>query len=126
LATDGGLRDQIHHSVVVSWVSKTHRGMYQSVYNWAVHGGPVADPDARKKAAECLELLKPLGQPKDLPESPNRIVTVRCLDGDSTLVKKFPIDQVPLEVYQILAVMGYGDEQLNGLKFIRKPSLNQD
>jgi hypothetical protein len=108
--------DPMGHTVVVSWISKTHRGMYQSVYNWAVQGGPVADLDTRKKAAECLELLKPLRQPEDLPESPSQILTVRGFDGQSTLEKRFPIDRVPLEVHQILALMGCDDAQFGHLK----------
>jgi hypothetical protein len=103
-------------TVVVSWISKSHRGPYQSVYNWAMQGGPVADSDDLKKAAECLELLKPLRQPEDLPASPSQIVTVRCFDGQNTLEKRFPIDQIPSEIHQILDLMGCQNAPFSRLK----------
>jgi hypothetical protein len=118
-ATDDRAENQTGHTIILLWMSETKTGMYRQIYNWATQGGSSPDADTLKKAAECLKLLKQIEQPKKLPESPNDVVTVRCLDGDDMIVKKFPIDQVPSEVHQILAVMGFGDD--SRLKFIQKP-----
>lgn len=102
------------------WLSEENRGVDHDVYDWAVQGASGHDPDTRKKAEESLKLLRAMGEPKVLPDSPNQIVTVRCADGDTWLVKRFPIDKVPTEVRQILTFMGVRDEELNRLTFIKK------
>ena len=48
-------------------------------------------------------------------------MSVRCRDGDAMLEKTFPIDQVPDDVHQILATMGFSDYQFARLKFVQKP-----
>jgi hypothetical protein len=113
---------QTFHTVVSLSISgNNYRGEYQSIYNWAVHGGGSTDTNTLKENAECLKLLRPLDQPTELPETPNHIVTVRCLDGDNMLVKMFPIDRVPDEVHQMLAIMGFRDDQFSRLTFIQRP-----
>jgi hypothetical protein len=120
-ATDDRPPVQTFHTIVMLWISENQHGQYRQIYDWATQGGSSPDTDTLQKAAECLKLLKLIGQPKDLPESPNHVVMVRCLDGDNMLVKKFPIDRIPSEVHQILAIMGFDDSQFIRLKFIQKP-----
>jgi hypothetical protein len=120
-ANDDREPTQTFHTVIALVITDHNRGNYRFVYNWAAQGGSSPEPDAVKKTAECLKLLKSLDQPKKLPESQNHIVSVRCLDGDKLLELRFPIDQVPDEVHHILAIMGFSDDQFNRLNFIQKP-----
>jgi len=115
---------QSGHIVTVLWISEKSRGLDRHVYSWAHQGFVAPDTDNSQKAAESLKLLETLDEPKDLPASPNQIVTVRCLAGGDTIAKRFPIDQVPSEVHQILTLMGFRDEEFSRLKFIQKPSTN--
>ena len=91
------------------------------------HGTPgsfhVVRPDtnALEKAEESLKLLRPLAQPTGLPESTNRIVTVRYLDSEELVEKKFPVDQVPDEVHHVFAIMGFTDINFRRLTFIQSP-----
>ena len=74
------------------------------------------------KAEESLKLLRPLAQPEVLPESTNSIVTVRYLDGEELVEKKFPDDQVPDDVHRVFAIMGFTDNEFVGrLTFIQSP-----
>ena len=120
-AADDMAPTQSFHTVILLSVSSNWRASQRFIYNWAAQGGGSPDTNAMEEATTCLKLLKPLDQPKNLPESPNHIVTVSCLDGDAMLEKRFPIDQVPDEVHQMLAVMGFRDDQFGRLKFIQKP-----
>jgi len=95
------------HEVDYLWISEKNRGEDRDYYSWADHGGMSPDADTQKEAAECRKLLKTIDEPKQLPDSPNKIVTVRCADGDTTIVKRFPVDAVPAEVHQILIIMGF-------------------
>jgi hypothetical protein len=119
-ATDDRPTNQMFHTIVTLWISEKNRGSDRWVYSWANQSGYSPDADTEKKAKRCKELLKALDEPKDLPASPNQIVTVRCLYGGETLAKKFPIDRVPYEVHQILTIMGFRDEDFVRLKFIQK------
>jgi hypothetical protein len=118
-AADDKPPTQRFHIVMTLWLSEENRGHDRFVYDWAVQGGSSPDSDTLKKAAESLKLLQALDEPKDLPESPNQIVTVRCTDGDKWLVKRFPIDKVPPKVHQILTIMGFQDGTFNRLKFTK-------
>jgi hypothetical protein len=111
---------QMFHIVLTLYISEHNRGSQRDVYNWAHQGGYGPDPDTQKKATECIRLVKSLDEPNELPDNPNQIVTVRCADGDKTIIKKFPIDQVPSEVHQVLTIMGFRDEEFSRLKFIKK------
>jgi len=111
-ALDDKPATQRFHTVVTLWISEKSRGRTRFVYNWAVQGGEGPDTNTTAKAAQCLELLRTVDQPKDLPESENEIVTVRCRDGDKMLVKKFPRHKVPLEVHELLTVMGCSEAEL--------------
>jgi len=91
------------------------------IYDWANQGSASIDPNIQTEAIECLKLLKALDQPKDLPEITNHIVTVEGLDGDNMLVRRFPIDRVPEEVHQMLAIMRFRDTQFSRLKFVQRP-----
>ena len=115
---------QAGHIVMVLWISETSRGSERHVYSGAHQGGSSLEPDTCIKATESMKLLKVLDEPKDLPESPNQIVTVRYLDGSEMIAKRFPIDQVPSEVHQILTLMGFRDEEFSRLKFIQKQPSN--
>lgn len=120
-ANDDRAPTETFHTVISLIITDHNRGNYRFVYNWAVQGGSSPDTNSVKKIGECLQLLKPLDQPKDLPESPNHIVTVRCIDGDDKLERHFSIDEVPDEVHHMLAIMGFSDDQFSRLKFIQKP-----
>jgi len=76
-----------------------------------VRGGSGPDPDTHEKWQECTKILKAIGQPKDLPSLATHIVTLTCVDGDSRIIRKFPIDHVPNQVYQILTIMGFSDDK---------------
>jgi hypothetical protein len=108
------------HEVDHLWISEKNRGRDFDYYGWADHGGWEADADTPKKAAECRKLLQTIVEPKQLPDSPNKIVTVKCADGDATIIKRFPIDAVPPEVHQILTIMGFPDSAFSRLKFVKK------
>ena len=105
---------------MIFWLSELSRGSDRDVYAWAIQGSSTPDPDTKKKAAESLELLQSLDEPKILPDSPNQIVTIRCADGDKWIVKRFPIDKVPAEIHEILTIMGVQDAQIERLTFIKK------
>lgn len=109
------------HTVVGFYIANGTVGMYRLIYNWANQGVHSPDTNAVEKAAECMKLLRALGQPNGLPESPNRILIIRCADGRETVERKFPIDQVPPEVRRILTIMGCGEEGFKRLKFLQKP-----
>jgi hypothetical protein len=66
-------------------------------------------------------LLKALEEPRTLPESLNRVVTVRCADGDKWIAKRFPIDRVPAEVHQVLMILGFDDKDFGRLTFVKSP-----
>jgi hypothetical protein len=119
-AADDKPPTQAFHIVMTLWLSEKNRGLDRFVYDWAHQGGHGPDPDARKKAAEALKILQTLPEPKVLPDSPNRIVTVRCADGDKWTTKRFPFDKVPAEVHQILTLLGFRDEEFSRLTFIKK------
>ena len=110
---------QRHHTVMTLWLSGQNRGSARDIRSYAYQGAWQPDPDTHKKAAESLKLLRALDEPKNLPDSPNQIVTVRCADGEKWLVKRFPIDKVPVEVHQILTIMGFLDESFSRLTFIK-------
>jgi len=111
------------HTVLIFYITKDRVGMGRSVYNWAEQGGHNADTNAVEKAAQCAKLLKSLDQPKELPESPNHIITVRGVDAGKIIEKRFPISHVPPEVHQILTIMGCGEEGFKRLTFIQKTAL---
>jgi hypothetical protein len=121
-ALDDKPETEMFHTVVVLWISEKNRGTLRSIYNWAQQDGQGVDAETQQKSLKCAKILKALQQPDKLPESVNQIVTVKCLDGDKTLVKKFPIDRVPFEVRDILTIMGFRDEEFSRLKFIKKPA----
>jgi hypothetical protein len=112
---------QMFHTIVTLWMSENDRGLDRDVYSWAHQGGSSPDSNTRKKATESLSLLKALEEPRTLPQSPNRIVTVRCADGDKWIAKRFPIDRVPAEVHQILMILGFDDKDFSRLTFIKSP-----
>lgn len=122
-AADDKAPTEMFHTIVTLWISEKNRGSDRNVYSWALQRGYSPDSDTRKKASESVKLLKSLDEPEVLPESPNQIVTVRCAEGDKWIAKRFPIDQVPAEVHQILTIMGFPDEEFNRLKFTKKSSL---
>jgi hypothetical protein len=108
------------HEVDYLWISENIRGADRDYYSWADHGGQVgADSDNQKKVAECRKLLQTVDEPKQLPDSPNKIVTVRCADGDKIITKRFPIDAVPQAVHEILTIMGFPDQYFTRLKFAK-------
>jgi hypothetical protein len=109
------------HIVYFFWISERRIGEDEAIYSWADHGGYNFDANAKAKAEQCKKLLKGLEQPKDLPASPNQIVTVRCFANDETIAKMFPIDRVPYEVHQMLTIIGCPDDAMGRLKFIKKP-----
>ena len=119
-ALDDKPATQDFHEVVTLWISERSRGRTCFVYNWAVQGGQGPDTNTAAKAAQCLKLMRAINQPKDLPESEDEIVTVRCRDGDKTLVKKFPMQKVPPEVHELLTIMGCKEAEFGRLKFVRK------
>src|ERR1700677_1503451 len=106
------------------WISQNSNGSTRDIPDWAVQGGSSGDPNAPAQAAECLKLLKSAPQPNDVPADTAKIVIVRCEDGDKFVVKMFPIDKVPQEVWKMLNIMGYKcDKQSFGpLKFIQIPA----
>ena len=123
-ATDDKAPRESFHTVLTLFISEKRVGMRRDVFDWAHQGGYNSDTNALEKAAKCKKLMMALDQPKDLPDSPNQIVTVRCMDGEKIVVKKFPIERVPTEVHQMLILMGCSDESLshmNRLKFIKSP-----
>jgi hypothetical protein len=120
-AADDKPPTEMFHTVTTLWISEKNRGSDRDVYDWAHQGEYDADPNTRQKADESLKLLKALSEPKNLPASPNRIVTVRCIDGDQWIVKRFSIDKVPIEVHQILVTMGFKDESFKRLTFTKNP-----
>ena len=119
-ALDDKPTNQMFHIVVNFWISEKNKGMDRFVYNWAVQGGSSADSNTQEEATKCMKLLRVIDQPKNLPESPNEIVTVECVDGDKTLIKRFLISQVPTEVHEILTIMAVPDGAMKRLKFIQK------
>jgi hypothetical protein len=121
-AADDMQPTQQFHIVMTFWISEKGKGNDRWVYDWAAQGGESPCPDGETKAKKCKELLKALSQPKVLPESPNQIVTVKCADEDKWIIRRFPIDKVPVEVHQILTIMGVHDKEFNRLKFIKNPS----
>lgn len=114
--------NQMFHIVITLWMSEKSRGMDRWVYDWVDQGsaGPCRDADA--KAKKCEDLLKTQKEPNHLLASPNQVVTVKCFYGGKTLIKNFPIDEVPSEVHQVLSVMGFRDSEFGRLKFIEKHS----
>jgi hypothetical protein len=122
------------HTVLGFYITSDRIGMSRSIYNWAEQGGHTPDTNAAEKAAHCLKLLRTLQQPSvngaagwfnpytaaQLPQSPNHIVTVRGVDGSEVIERKFPISEVPSEIREILAIMGYPDAGGGRLTFIKK------
>jgi hypothetical protein len=108
------------HEIDYLWISENIRGIDRDYYSWADHGGQVGvHSDNQKKAEECRKLLQTVDEPKQLPDSPNKIVTVRCAVGDKIIIKRFPIDAVPQVVHDILTIMGFPDENFTRLKFVK-------
>lgn len=119
-STDDKAPTEMFHTVVRLSLTHTKQQMTRYVHSWAVQGGSRPDSNTKTKAEECIRILKSIDQPKILPESPNKIVTVRGLDGGNLVSKKFPIDHVPAEIYQIITIMGFRDDnQLKRLTFIQ-------
>jgi hypothetical protein len=106
------------HVEIILYLGARSRGQISDDPMWARMGGATRDEEAGTKAAECRKLCAALSQPRKLPESPSRIVTVKCADGGGWIVRKFPIDQVPAAVRQILIAMGFSDEEFKSLTFI--------
>jgi hypothetical protein len=94
------------HTVHTAYVSNYEIGSENDIYSWALQGGSTEDFEAPKKAAQWIELLRPLQEPHSLPDSPNRIVTIRYLDGENRVEKRFPTDRVPWAVHDVLQKMG--------------------
>jgi hypothetical protein len=96
---------QDFHVILAFYISEHKRGFWRHIHNWAHQGGDATDPEAPKKAAECTSMLKSLEEPNELPGDPNQIVVVKYVDGDKTIIKKFPLNSVPFEIYQVLMVI---------------------
>jgi hypothetical protein len=106
------------HTEMLFWISPKSKGMYRFIFDWAIQGGGGPYTNGVEHAADCTKLLKNLDQPEELTNSPNQILTVRYLEGDQVLAKRFAIDRVPAEVHEILTIMGVRDRELHGrLKF---------
>jgi hypothetical protein len=105
------------HTVVTFWLSEKSKGTSRWIFNWASQGGHGPETNAIEKASKGLRLIRALDQPKALPESRNQIVTVRCSDGEQTLVRKFSIERVPSQVHEILRMMAASEAELTRLKF---------
>jgi hypothetical protein len=118
--TDDKAPTERFHTVVTLWISEKNRGSSRDSHSWARRGGYRADPQTLSKATMSLKLLKGLDEPKVLPESPSHIVTVRCAERGKWIVRRFPIDQVPEEVRQILTIMGFEDAEFSRLTFPKK------
>ncbi|MFZ0829175.1 MAG: hypothetical protein WAO02_17315 [Verrucomicrobiia bacterium] len=111
--------DEMFHAVVTLWMSEKNLGSDVLVYKWDRRGGSIPQEDAGIRAQQCQRLLMMLSEPTNLPLASNQIVTVRCFDGDKTLEKQFSINRVPPEVRQMLAIMGFEDDQISPrLKFV--------
>lgn len=118
-AADDRPPHQMFHEVDILWISEKYIGADRDYYSWADHGSFGPDTSTSEKAAKCRKLLKTIDEPKQLPDSPNKIVTVKYTDGDKTIVKKFPIDAVPSEIHQTLSIMGFPDSAFDRLKFVK-------
>ena len=105
---------------VTVYLSEHFRGEISDDPMWARQGGAVGDDDTKRKAAECKKIIQTLVEPQKLPETPARIVTIRCADDDKWIVRRFPIDQVPTAVRQILVIMGFPDERLKHIPFAQE------
>lgn len=101
------------------FISELRRGTI-SVDNFARQSTSFGETDNQTKAKNCLALLKELEEPKDLPELPKQIVTVRCADGDKWIVRRFPINRVPIGVRQILDITGYSKDRFTTFTFVSK------
>ena len=75
-----------------------------------------ADDEAQQKAETCLPLLASTTQPRELPSDPRRVVTVRWFDG--WIERKFPIEEVPAQIRELLLTMGFRNEDFRRLTFI--------
>jgi tetratricopeptide (TPR) repeat protein len=108
---------------VSRWLSEKHNGVTRFLPDHSTQSESVDDPGAQMEAGECLELLKAVDEPKDLPDAPAEMVTVRCADGAKTRVKRFPVGSVPQQVRQMLAIMGYASDRMafDHLKFMATP-----
>ncbi|HWB60587.1 MAG TPA: tetratricopeptide repeat protein [Chthoniobacteraceae bacterium] len=110
------------------WISEKRKGSTRDIPGQAALEVSQDDPNALQEAAECLKLLKSVEQPKELPDDPRRIVTVRCADGDAIVVKRFPAGNVPQEVRGMLLAMGYacGARGFDVLTFVATPEAGEE
>jgi hypothetical protein len=105
---------------ITLYITERWRGCIYDNPDWARQTGRVGDEQTQAKADACLSLLKRLTEPKDLPDAPTQIVTVRCADGDKWITKRFRIDGLPSEVRQILLTMGFSENRFKRLTFTEK------
>lgn len=115
---------KVIRDLVFFYIAERSRGKVLINLVLGGRGESSPDPEALNKAAECRKIIKTVDEPKQLPVFTNQIVTVRCIDGDAIIIKRFPIDAVPIEVRQILTIMGFDDEDFRRLKFIQKQLTN--
>jgi hypothetical protein len=105
-------------------ITKSGVGWSQWVENGGAKSSHVRDTNAVEKAAQSVRLLESLAQPEHLPESSSQILTARWFEGDRVMEKKFPIDQVPSEVREVLLTMRCSEQDFKRLTFIRIPARN--
>lgn len=105
-AMDDKPAHETFHTVIDQWLTASSSGGRAKAYDWAIMGGENPDALGKEKAAKCLQILKRLDQPTNLPNDPNQILTVKCKDGDEILERKFSIRQVPASIRELLSLIG--------------------
>lgn len=110
------------------WISEKHGGSTRDIPGRVAQEAFRDDPNAQQEAAECLKLLKAAEQPKEPPDDPQRIVTVRCAEGEMIVVKRFPAQNVPQEVRGMLLAMGYACDarKFDVLTFVKTHEGNEE
>jgi len=98
------------------WISEDRRGIISDDPNWSRKSWSVSSEGNDGRAKRCMDLLKALTEPGDISGDPTRVLTVRCIDGYTSLEKRFAADRLPREIRKILLLMGFSEEQTKSLE----------